>query len=145
MCGNQVVTAQELIAKLNIRGFYNSETPAHLREIVRAMTNDGIDQLVLACSMRIKCRNTLTKRLKENEKIRQHSYSIPHTRAPPLAHTLLTPERQRFVSFITASTVLPPGDKQITITHVSWGPERLPLAHTCFDRLDLPEYGKRPL
>ena len=49
--------------------------------------------------------------------------------------------RQRFVSFITASTVLPPGDKQITITHVSWGPERLPLAHTCFDRLDLPEYG----
>ena len=82
---HKVITAQELVAKLNIRGFYNSDTPAHLREIVRAMSNDS---------------------------------------------------RQRFVSFITASTVLPPGDQQITITHVSWGPERLPLAHTCFDRLD---------
>ena len=52
---HKVITAQELVAKLNIRGFYNSDTPAHLREIVRAMSNDS---------------------------------------------------RQRFVSFITASTVL---------------------------------------
>ena len=28
----------------------------------------------------------------------------------------------------------------ITISFVPWGRDRLPLAHTCFDRLDLPEY-----
>ena len=33
------------------------------------------------------------------------------------------------------------GCAKIHIMYVPWSSERLPLAHTCFDRLDLPDYG----
>jgi hypothetical protein len=62
-------------------------------------------------------------------------------------------QRRRFLSFVTASTVLPglgatgggegggnTTSGKINIAFVPWGNERLPLAHTCFDRLDLPDY-----
>jgi hypothetical protein len=77
------------------------------------------------------------------------------------------------VSFVTASTALPRrtttttsaprtgglfGDRHgdtsdneedcdgmITIKYVPWNNTRFPLAHTCFDRLDLPEYDNEAM
>jgi hypothetical protein len=75
--------------------------------------------------------------------------------------------RLRFVSFVTASTALPRRtttsasrtgglhgdasdneedcDGMITIKYVPWNNTRFPLAHTCFDRLDLPEYDNEAM
>jgi len=57
-----------------------------------------------------------------------------------LIREMTSNQRMRFLSFVTASTALPRNDRRITIGRVDWGPDRFPLAHTCFDRLDTPEY-----
>jgi len=44
--------------------------------------------------------------------------------------------QNRFLCFVTASTALPRG--QITVHKVGGGD--FPVAHTCFSRLDMPEY-----
>ena len=80
--------------------------------------------------------------MSNDERQRFVSLGRPHPDQSRAVPDLWSPLPQ--VSFITASTALPSGDgAKITITHVSWPPERLPLAHTCFDRLDLPEYGSK--
>ena len=57
-----------------------------------------------------------------------------------LLSEMTSEQRSRFLSFVTASTSLPSRGGEITISFVSWANDRLPLAHTCFNRLDLPEY-----
>jgi len=114
VCGKQELTSEELLERIKFTGYNRrSQTPTYFRNMIRNFSN-----------------------------------------------TL----RLRFLSFVTASTALPRkstnsnshhqnrnsmfGDSDeeeecsgmITIKYVPWGSHRFPLAHTCFDRLDLPEY-----
>ena len=91
----------------------------------------------------------------------------PHSGTPDHLRRLLRDEfsddqRRKFLSFVTACTVLPTAavassassssssssstsGGKVTVAFVPWGSERLPLAHTCFDRLDLPDYDDHGL
>ena len=49
-------------------------------------------------------------------------------------------ELQKFLIFITAQSALPTGTKKIRISKTS-STTSCPVAHTCFNRLDLPDYN----
>ena len=51
-------------------------------------------------------------------------------------------ELQRFLIFITAQSALPTGTKNIRISKTS-STSSCPVAHTCFNRLDLPDYSDK--
>jgi hypothetical protein len=115
VCGKATCSAPDLLERLRFVGFSkHSSTPNALRQVLRAFTDQ---------------------------------------------------QRLKFVSFVTASAALPPlmnnaasnreedeeaeeggrasssSSGMITIQRVAWDRARFPLAHTCFDRLDLPDYG----
>ena len=75
----------------------------------------------------------------------------PQSRTPAMLRAVLRGYsdtlRLKFLSLVTASTALPvrfiEGGVEsgfISVWFAAWGSDRLPLAHTCFDQLDLPEY-----
>lgn len=117
VCGSPALDAPTLLARLEFKGFGRaSATPRHLKEVLRSFSD---------------------------------------------------PQRLQFVAFVTASAALPPrvsaaaaslesaaaaaassaedtsdlSRGMLVVQRVAWPLSRLPLAHTCFDRLDLPEYG----
>lgn len=59
-------------------------------------------------------------------------------------------ELRQFLAFVTASAALPRGEESdryyyITIQHKHGGDDDFPMAHTCFNRLDLPAYSSQEL
>ena len=64
--------------------------------------------------------------------------------------TLLIQSDAQFLAFVTASAALPRGEESdryydITIQHKHGGDDEFPMAHTCFNRLDLPDYKSKAI
>jgi len=49
-------------------------------------------------------------------------------------------EKKKFLVFLTGSSRVPIGGLEVNIKFVNVSPEHLPVAHTCFNLLDLPPY-----
>ena len=47
-------------------------------------------------------------------------------------------EKKKFLVFLTGSSRVPIGGLEVNIKFVNVSPEHLPVAHTCFNLLDLP-------
>lgn len=56
-------------------------------------------------------------------------------------HHLSLEDKKNFLLFLTGSNKVPINGVKITIQSVSLGDEHLPVAHTCFNLLDLPAYS----
>lgn len=55
-------------------------------------------------------------------------------------HSLTTEEKKNFVRFLTGSSKIPINGLEMTIQPQPYGDDYLPVAHTCFNILDLPRY-----
>ena len=53
-------------------------------------------------------------------------------------HKLTDSEKKQFLIFLTGSSRVPLGGLNINIKYVNVSHEHLPVAHTCFNLLDLP-------
>ena len=53
-------------------------------------------------------------------------------------HQMEENEKKQFLVFLTGSSRVPLGGLVINIKFVNVSPEHLPVAHTCFNLLDLP-------
>ena len=69
-----------------------------------------------------------------------HSDTPKHLKA--LLRKMSKSELQKFLIFITAQSALPTGTKKIRISKTS-STTSCPVAHTCFNRLDLPDYNDK--
>ena len=55
-------------------------------------------------------------------------------------HGLSLEHKKTFMLFLTGSSKIPIGGTTLNIQHVASGEDHLPVAHTCFNLLDLPIY-----
>ena len=53
-------------------------------------------------------------------------------------HQMGEEEKKKFLVFLTGSSRVPIGGLEVNIKFVNVSPEHLPVAHTCFNLLDLP-------
>lgn len=58
-------------------------------------------------------------------------------------HSLKTEEKKDFVRFLTGSSKIPINGLEMVIQPLPFGDDYLPVAHTCFNILDLPRYTRK--
>lgn len=60
-------------------------------------------------------------------------------------HSMTADEKKQFVRFLTGSNKIPINGLEVIIQPLPFGDEYLPVAHTCFNVLDLPRYSSKAI
>jgi len=130
VCGKATLTAAELLPRLVFKGFpQSSTTPASLALVLRSFS--------------------------DQQRLKFVSFVTASAALPPMAPSDAVArsgggaatdddddnEEDESEARGGGASSSGRGSGMITVQRVAWERSRFPLAHTCFDRLDLPDYG----
>lgn len=129
VCGQQSAAAEDIIKALRFSAFRRgSQTPDHLKALLRSWVRIALCSGLTSASARVPQDSS------------DSCVSLLRALVPSPGCSQSEAERKRFLVFVTAQSALPASDSHVKIARHG-RPSDYPTAHTCFNRLDLPDYN----